>query len=289
MWFWYALISAFFGTAAALLSKKTLEKVSAPLLTWSLFALSLPFLVVLLIKDGWPETSPLFFIGVFGSAALFSIGKTMTNAQLKVSLLSKLYPLTAFASVFQYVLGVLFLGETPTLIQSIGLMFIILGVYVLNAEGVGRNIIKPFQILLSDKPALIYLFAIFLASSSAVFDKIGLSHTQPTNTTAVLFAENVLMTLFLAGYMMKKDTLWIGELGKHFFLLLLNAIIYLVLVLFVFQGFISGPVVLVMGVNRLQILFVLLFGMVFLGDKPTKHTWIAAILMILGTLLSKIG
>lgn len=289
MWFWYALASALIGTVAALLSKKTLEKVSAPLLTWSLFSLSLPFLVVLLIKDGWPQTTPLFYVGTLGSALLFGIGKTMTNVQLKKNALSKLYPLTAFASVFQFVLGIIFLGESPTLIQTIGLLLIILGVYVLNAQGVGRNIIKPIQILFSDKPALMYLFAIFLASTSAVFDKIGLTNTQPVNPTAVLFIENILMTFFLAGYMMKKDKKWTFEFHKNFPLLLLNSVIYLLLVLLVFQGFIGGPVVLVMGVNRLQILFVLLFGMIFLGDKPTKHTWIAALLMILGTLLSKIG
>lgn len=60
MWFWLAFISAVIGAVEVILNKKSLDKVSAPVLSWALFTLSIPPLLVVALKDGIPNINQIF-------------------------------------------------------------------------------------------------------------------------------------------------------------------------------------------------------------------------------------
>ncbi|MBI4226620.1 hypothetical protein HY612_05915 [Candidatus Roizmanbacteria bacterium] len=62
----------------------------------------------------------------------------------------------------------------------------------------------------------------------------------------------------------------------------------MLLALIIFLGFISGPVALVHGVKKLEVIFVLALGYFLFGDKPTRGSWIAASVMIFGVVLIKL-
>ncbi len=108
MWFWLAFASALFGAIEVILSKKALHKVSAALMAWSLFALSLPPLFLLTLREGIPALNLTFFVGVFGSSLAFVFAKTIFNNALKQNLISKILPLTSFAGIFTYIFGLIF-------------------------------------------------------------------------------------------------------------------------------------------------------------------------------------
>ena len=89
--------------------------------------------------------------------------------------------------------------------------------------------------------------------------------------------------------MIKEKNTWILEIKKNYKILFINSLILQLIGYVVFAAYTTGPVALVLGIKRLQIFFALILGYLFLKDKPTKHTWIASLIMILGTLMIKMG
>lgn len=290
MWFWLAFGSAVLGAIDVILNKHSLSKVSAPVLTWSLFTLSLPPLIFIVLKEGVPNLNQIFFVGALGSSLAFVFSKTITNHTLKQNLLSKVFPLTAFSGIFTYFFGLILLSETIRFIPLLGVLSIILGSYILNADQAKEDFLKPFKLLFTTKASIFFLIAILLGSITAVFDKLAMNNTTPTNPAFTILVEQVAMSIMLTIYLVRREKqTWIKEVKDNFWILLLNSIIFLVVGFLVFYAYIGGPVVLVLGIKRLQIIFILLLAYVLFKDKPTKHSWIATIIMIIGVLLIRIG
>ena len=290
MWFWLAFGSAVLGAVDIILNKKSLNKVSPAVLTWSLFTLSIPPIAYLALKDGIPFLNQIFFLGVTISSLTFVFAKTITNSTLKQNLVSKVFPLTAFSGIFTYIFGLIFLSETIRFIPVLGLLAIVLGSYILNADQAKEDFLKPFKLLFTNRASILFLFAIMLSSLTSISDKIGINNTNPTNPAFTLLIENMIMAMMLTLYLLKKESsTWIKELRSNYKILFLNTSVYLVVSLLVFYAFADGPVALVLGIKRLQIFFILLLGYLFFKDKPTKHTWIATAVMILGALMIKLG
>lgn len=150
MWFYLALASAILGAVDVILNKQCLHKVSAAILTWSLFALTIPILTLLSLKEGVPNLNPTFFIGAIGSSLTYVFAKTITNETLKQNLISKVFPLTAFSGIFTYIFGLTILSESIRLVPVLGLLSVILGSYILSRSSQRRHL-KAFQIIVYEK------------------------------------------------------------------------------------------------------------------------------------------
>lgn len=290
MWFWLALASAVLGAVDIILSKKALQKVSAAVLSWSLFVMPIPLLIYLTFLEGIPTLNLFFFIGVFGSSLVFVLGKTIGSGILKKNLISKILPLTSFGGVFTYIFGLIFLSESIRLIPLLGLISIIFGSYILNADQAREDFLKPFKLIFLKKESLVYLLAIMLGSATVILDKTALNNTAPTSPIFTILFEQIIMSIMLGVYMIKRESkTWVIEIRKNFGILFLNSIAFIAVGLLVFYAYTDAPVALVTGVKRLQIFFILLMSYLFFKDKPTKHVWIATVIMILGVLMIKLG
>jgi uncharacterized membrane protein len=291
MWFWLAVASSIVGAVDVILSKKILHKVSAAVLAFCLFALTIPILVYVSWLEGIPALNIFFFAGVFASSVVFVLSKMMANQTLKQNLISKILPLTAFAGFFTYIFGLIFLSETIRAIPLIGLLSILVGAYILNADQVKEDLLKPLKLLFLEKGLMIYLFAIMLGSLTVILDKWALSNTVPSSPSFTLLIEQIIMSVLLGTYMVKKEGhTYFEEIKNNFGMLFLNSLTNLVVGFFIFYAYsLGGPVALVVGVKRLQIFFILLMSYLFFKDKPTKHVWIATAIMVLGILLIKLG
>jgi len=289
MWFWYALASAIISAISVTVNKRLLHKIHVPLLSWSLFAFPIPFLIVLAIREGLPTVNRLFFTAIVSSSLCFAIAKTLSLSSIKNSLLSKIYPLQSVGLLFVYLLGIIFLSEVIEIVNLIGLFLIIIGVYIFNIEKAKENFLEPFKLLFTNRIFLLFLISILLSSITPIFEKTAIINSNPPSPIFVLLTENVLMSVLLSGYLTHKDRFWLREIKNNFWLLLLSSLIYTSLALFVFMGFSSGQVALVVGIKKLEVLFVLLFSWLFFHDKPTRHAWIASLIMLVGVVLIKMG
>lgn len=234
MWFWYALGAAVFSAVTVVLNKRVLQHTHASVLSWALFAFPIPLLLYLAFKDGLPQVNQWFFVGTVGSGIVFTFVKTSTNASIKQGILSKLYPLSAFSALFSYVMGLVFLNEHIRLIPLLGLLTILIGAYILNADQITHSILRPILLILYEPAARIYIFAMFLGSVSGIFDKIGLTNVTPANPALVLLTENIVMTIILTVYLLHSEKQWQRDLRIHFWPFLLNSFLYLMLAFFVF-------------------------------------------------------
>jgi drug/metabolite transporter (DMT)-like permease len=287
MWFWWGVATAIISAISIIINKKALSSVSTSLTTWSLFALSLPFIVVCYLLSAKPTLTQDFYLGIIGSSLFFAISKTVSLLVIKQTELSKVIPLNTFTSVFIYLLALIFLGEVIRTIPLIGLSVVIVGAYVLNAGQRSQGVLKPFIYLATHKESRLYLIAVLLSAASGTFDKVALKGSLPASPLAVLLGENLLISMFLLGYLNIKKAGWIKELKNNYKILTLASGVYALGSITTFAGFADGPIALVSGVKRLQLLVVLLFSFIFFKDKPTKYSVIASIITILGIFLIK--
>ncbi len=290
MWFWLALGSAVLGAIDLILNKKLVHRVSPALLSWALFTLPLPIMIPFAMLSGIPAINTLFLIGVIGSSLTFVFAKTLFNGALKNNIVSQILPLTAFAGLFSYIFGLILLSESLRFIPVLGLVAIVAGAYILNADQAREDIFRPFKLLFNTRGALLLLASIILGSLTVILDKMGVINTFPKNPIFVIICEQVIQSAFMTGYLIKKEgRIWIPSLKRNFNLLFLNSLLYLAISFLVLYAYIDGPAALVTGIKRLQIFIALTLGIIFLKDKPTKHAWIATIIMILGVLMIKLG
>lgn len=289
MWFWLSISAAILSACENIINKRVLGKVDASIFTWSLFALSLPFLGFLAFKDGLTSVNQIFFLGVSCSALVFVFAKTITSFAIRKGILSKLVPLTSLSVLFTYLIGLIFLSEMISAGGVFGLLLIVFGVYILNADGAKEDLLKPIKILFSSRLNLLIILAAFLVSLESIFIKTAINNTNPLNVPLVMFAEQCIMTVSLTLYLSKYKKEWVGVVRQNFWKLFLNSMFYLVISLLFFSAISTTAVALAQGVKRSQLLFTLILGIIFLNDRPTKHTWIASILIIAGVISIKIS
>lgn len=290
MWFWYALLSAVVSAVSVILNKKALKNINASLVSWSLFAFSIPFLAYPALKDGWPKLNINFLVATFLSVVTFTYAKTLSLRSLKNSkLISEIVPLAFFSVFIQYILGLIFLSEKIKLLPFYGLTLIVFGGYFLKIKEAKEDILKPFTIIFTNKDSFLYLVAMLIMPFTALFDKIGLLNIKPINQSFLLFWENILTTILLAGYMTHKDKSWLKDLKINFKALFLNGVIYTLLALFFIYAITTGALALVSGVKKLEILFILLLGWFLFKDKPKKEVWIGSLIMLIGVALIKLS
>jgi len=280
MWFWYAIFSALVSAISVILNKKALKNINASLVSWSLFAFSIPFLIYPAFKDGWPKLNTVFWIAITASVVSFAYAKTLTLKSLKSSLMSEIVPLAFFMVLFNYLFGLIFLSESLRLIPIIGLIFVIVGGYFLKVEEAKEDILKPFKLLLTNKESRAYLLAMIIMPLTSIFDKYGLKNIQPVNQSFLLLLENIMTTILIGSYMTKKDQKWMTDL---------NGVVYTILALLFLYGITTGAVALVSGVKKLEVFFVLVLGWLLFGDKPKRGVWIGSLIMLVGVALIKLG
>jgi uncharacterized membrane protein len=120
------------------------------------------------------------------------------------------------------------------------------------------------------------------------FDKLAVVNTFPINPAFTLLAENIIITLVLTPILIIKKPGWTMVVRQKFGNLLIAGIVYKLAILAVFYGLSTGPAALVMGVKKLQIFFTLILSWAMFGDKPSKHSWAATGIMILGVVLIRL-
>ncbi|MBI3366329.1 DMT family transporter [Candidatus Roizmanbacteria bacterium] len=289
MWFWFAVLTGVFSAVSVILNKRALYNVSAVLVSWTLFVLPLPFLFIIVLRKGIPQINTMFIIGVIVSSVIYAVTKTISLHSIKNNFLSKIFPLTAFGTLFSYIFALIFLGEKINPIPLFGLFMIIIGSYILNVDSAKENILLPLKLLVTHKESFMFILAMGFTSITGIFDKLGITNTTPNNAFFVLFIEDIILSVLLSIFLLKQEKNWFHDLRKHFWLLLVGSIIYTGVALFFLEGIITGKVALVGGIKKLEILFVLTLSYLFFKDKPSNQTWIGTIVMLIGVVLIKLG
>lgn len=289
MWFWYALLSALVSAVSILLNKRALKNINTSLVSWALFAFSIPFLIYPAFINGWPKINLTFILAACASTFLFTYAKTISLRSLKSSLISEIVPLSFFAVLFQYIFGLIFLSQSLKIIPLIGLLLIVVGGYLLKIEEAKEDIFKPFKLLITNRSSFFYMIAMVLMPLATVFDKTALNNIEPINQSFYLLVGNAMTTIILSTYLIKQNKYWIKDLKTNFWMLVWNGVFFTILSLLFLYGITTGAVALVSGIKKLEVFFVLIIGWLFFKDKPKSSVWLGSAIMLLGVVLIKLG
>lgn len=130
-----------------------------------------------------------------------------------------------------------------------------------------------------------FLSAVF-AALVAVFGKLGLKTIDPTLATTI---RSIIMAIFLvlASFSLKKfQGFSLSSLsGKDWILIALAGIAGALSWLFYFVALKAGVATKVVAIDRLSVVFVVLFAVLFLGESLGWKTVLGVLLLISGALL----
>lgn len=290
MWFYKSLLFSIVSAIIVIVSKKILNKVSATFLTWATLLLATPIIFMFTIKDGLPSLNSLFFIGIIGSVAFYTVAKVIGFKAIRMADLSSIYPLTSLGPIFTLSVALLPpLSEIPKLLAVIGVFITLIGCYILNLKATKKGIFGPLSQLWHNKASLLMLLAILIDSVIIIFDKIAIKNTFPQNTTFTLLIENIVIIFGLLPFLYFRDRNFLDQMFNNTKLFILLGLLNAVATILAFSAVGEGNVSLVKTLMQTEILFVLLLSLFFFKDKPKRETVIGSIIMIVGVLLIKIS
>jgi len=128
------------------------------------------------------------------------------------------------------------------------------------------------------------LLSAFFAALVAIFGKMGLQNADTTLATAI---RAVIMAAFLiVAALLSGSFSCLNDLNsKALQLIALSGLAGAMSWLFYFLALKNGPATGVVALDRLSIIFVVIFALIFLGEKITWQSGAGAILIVIGAVL----
>jgi transporter family protein len=108
----------------------------------------------------------VYVVSLLATAAILFMSKGMRHEAI-----SLVIPLGNIKPAFVAILAFVFLGESITIIQIIGMVILLISAYLLESDHHFSDFVQPIKHLISDKYSLFFIFAIFIFSITAIFDK----------------------------------------------------------------------------------------------------------------------
>ncbi len=303
-----ALSATILTSLLPILNKRILRDTRPALVAWAINACSLPILAIgtLLLtqcrftplhNDGpFSCTMPLPHIDVIFLAALLAsvvlnwaatLLSTYALAKADASLVS---PLLSFNPAFTLLVAWLTLHEMPGPIQTIGILVILLGAYLLEVEEARMGFLAPLRMLARQPGTVLAIIASALWGTTTVLEKLAIEHMSPPSGPFVALAGTFLMVVLLTpnAFLLPRKTeaaaqqgTWSG-LRAHLRALALAILISGIAPLFGFTAIATGLVGDVTALFKLSAVFTILWAWLFLGESNIRQRLLGAAVMIVG-------
>lgn len=253
---------------------------------WGPVVTCLPLLTIFFLVKGfpsvdWSSTLPILIAIMplmIATEFLWVWGITAGDYSLAV-------PFASFGPVFGLILGFAVFGEVPATVAMVGLVLVIVGAYLMNAQAAlqkGLSIFAPFtEILRSPGPRWILLNALVF-SAVGTMQKAGAQHSTPLFFSYLtLAAEFLILTAMIA----KKGFGIIRVARKDLWLVAANGLTWTIGFICIYLSFSYTLVAYALGVEQSAILFSVLWGYLFFKEKGFLTRIRAAALMFVGVVL----
>jgi len=286
MWFWYALGFALSSSLGTILSKKILQKTNEKdlLLISSIFRTPLLFLLILTFYQ-IPKVDLTFLLSLIFSSGIGVWAAILAYRAIKDSDVSLVGPIAAFNPVFTSIVSFLILGEVIGIKGLLGIFLIVLGAYTLQVSELKEGVLKPFMALIKNKAVRMTLFAYFIWAITPIFEKIAIRHTSPNNPPFASLIGGIItipIYIFLVRKDLKKIPLQITINFRDFLLLgALGAVGQFI----AFMAINLASLGFVTAVFKLSIIFNVVLGWMFFGEKNIKERLLGSVVMLGGVIL----
>ena len=285
-WYLFALLSALFGAASMIFKKKTLFKEHATefstvlkIFETILMLFLIPFLGIHLAMS---LPTLLFIILISAAVAAINI---MTSKSFRHMEMSKVVPLYNITPLFVLVLAFVLLGEELTYVHLIGVLILLAGTYMLEADHHIKDVSAPFKKLVHSKYMIILVVALVISAFETVGEKFIIAQTDPVTLLFLIY----LFTAFILTvyHTMAYDGISgvVNGFKKHGKGIFLVAIFATLSNLAWFYAISASFVSLVLPLKRTSTLFATIGGGRFFKEKHLMQKSIACAVMIVGVVL----
>jgi drug/metabolite transporter (DMT)-like permease len=196
--------------------------------------------------------------------------------------LTKVYPLVrGSAPVVTLVISLLFLDEAVDASEAVGVVVVGFGIMVLAFDGGWRK-------LLASPHVLVYAAATSLCITAyTLSDGLGAREADNAHQYVVwLFFLDMLPTLALV--LIVRRRAFFAAVEENWRAGLLGGVLSLVAYWIVIWAFTVAPIPIVAALRETSILFALLIGMLWLGEKVTRVRAVSIVLVLLGLALMRL-
>jgi len=277
-----ALVHAFWN----LLVKRSQDKT---VFIWWMFVASGSLMTLALPLVG---PFPLPSWRVVGLAAVgglcFMLYHLFTGRAYRSGDLSLIYPLAQTSMFWVPIWGILILGEKVSGLGTAGIGLILFGAYSIQLRALAwSEVIRPFRSL-RDPAVLAALAAGFIYSVGAVIDKTGVMLYSPFHFTYMLV---FFMLLFMTLNIMrpKYQGRVMAEFKSSRTLVLISGPIIMASFLSFRYGLQLAPMSYAVPVRQVSLLVGVLIGVLFLGEACGRIRFTAALLILAGAALIRLG
>jgi len=286
-WFFIALSSAFLSAFAAITQKKVLFNLGALEFSFLLsivnFLLSIPFFFFIDYQTINSTNLLVLFIKSFiGVGAFLCVMISLKNLEI-----SNVLPLLALTPGFVAIFAFIFLGESLKSIEVIGLVFLIAGTFILENKN-SKNFFITFSVFFKSKYHRIILLALLLFTASSILDKFLLIrlNLSPLSLTAIQHIYFVfLFSLLYLFFKNKENAASIKIRKENLGWILLISIITIGYRYTQLLAVSLASVALVLAIKRTSVFWATVIGGKIFNDKDLLKRSVAAILILIGTIL----
>ncbi len=279
--YFYAILTGIFFGLQGTYSKVLTNRIPPMILTWGIFAFTLPYLILLLMiqgvpsivwRDFWWATSSSFAINLFAWNFYFRA--------LHAAPLSQTMPFTAFTPLFLIPVAYILLGEMPDRIGFMGIFLIILGGYGIHLNS--KSLVAPVKSLFHNKGTRYMLIVALLWSVSATVEKVAVISSSQVFYG---FTINLLLSLAYLPYLFINRKAKTGIIAKNLKGLFILGLISGLMILFQFTALKFLFVSYVIAFKRAGIIVSVFLGAVLFKEKNPARNLLFSGLMVAGVLI----
>ena len=286
IWIAYALLSAIFASISTIARKKALIKTHSIsfLATNKLFQLIIALVLIPFIDFDLAVATYAIVIAIAVLSVESDIFWTKALRRMDVSIAA---PLTNISPAIVIILAYFILNEKITMLQIFGVVLIIIGAYVLEADHSITNIKSVFLHLVKSKYSLMLLASLVIGGFSSIGDRYVLSNNLLTPIT-ILFLFYVFTTALVVSIQINNDRKLIKI--KHAikytkFPIIIAAVSGLLTTAFYYLAVNGAYISLVMPILLTSTLLTTVIGGEFFREKGLLYKSIACIIMLIGVFL----
>lgn len=186
-WFILSMAAAFLMATNAAYIKRFFSDTTAWDMCTIPFFYSAPFCLLTLLFIEIPELGAGFFPALSWVAPITMVAIILHFRAIRMSPLSLTLPFLSFTPVFVLFTGDLILDEKLSPMGIAGMLFVVLGGYVLNIDSAKHGFLGPIKAIWKERGSMLMLIVAALYGLASVGGKLMILHSSPMFAAMFLF------------------------------------------------------------------------------------------------------
>lgn len=284
MWILYAVLSSFFAGLTSILAKIGINKTDSTVATAirTIVVVIFSWIMVLVVGSintiSNIETKSLVFLILSGLAT--GASWLFYFRAIQIGDINKVVPIDKSSTIITIVLAFIFLGEGISQLKIFAVILIAVGTFLMID-------MKNFIFFSKDSTNAWFIYALLsaiFAALTAILGKIGIENIESNLGTAIRTVVVLIMSWIMV--LVEGKTKELKKINsKELKFIVLSGFATGGSWLFYYKALQDGLASVVVPIDKLSIVFTIIFSYIIFKEKLNKKTFLGLVLIIAGTLL----